>query len=139
KARLAFATTMHIEPEILVIDEALSVGDAAFAVKATAKIRELCEKGKIVIIVSHSMENVSDICNRCLWMEDGRIVMDGDPAVVTRAYVEAVRRRDEAVLLDRFRRLIGAKSYREGCDIVRLAVGREGGADSQVILNAGED
>ena len=137
KARLAFATTMHIVPEILLIDEALSVGDVAFALKATAQIRELCETGKIVVIVSHSMESVVDICNRCLWMEDGRIVMDGDPSAVTRAYVESVRRKDEEAVLERFRRLVGAKSYRPGCEISHLAVGHAAGGD--VIVEAGKD
>lgn len=139
KARLSFATLIHIIPEILVIDEALSVGDAAFAVKATAKMKELCDKGKIIIIVSHGMESVVDMCNRCLWMEDGRIVMDGDPSSVTWAYVEAVRRRDEEVLLDRFRALVGAKSYRLGCQVIHLTARHEDDADGQVILNAGKD
>ena len=137
KARLAFATTMHIVPQILLIDEALSVGDVAFALKATAKIRELCETGKIVVIVSHSMESVVEICNRCLWMEDGRIVMDGDPSVVTRAYVESVRRKDEEALLERFRRLVGARAYRAGCEISCLAVRHATGRD--VIVEAGKD
>jgi len=139
KARLSFAMMIHIVPEILVIDEALSVGDAAFAVKATTKMKELCEKGKIIIIVSHGMESVVDMCNRCLWMEDGRIIMDGDPAAVTLAYVEAVRQKDEELLLYRFRRLINARSYLAGCEVVDLAVGNDRDDNTQVILKAGKD
>ncbi len=139
KARLAFGMTFHVEPEILLIDEALSVGDAAFSVKATQKIRELCNKGKIVIIVSHSMENVVEICNRCLWMEDGRIVMDGDPAVVTKAYIDSVRKKDEAVILERFRAYVGARSFRHGCEIDRLEARQGSSCESKSILKAGED
>jgi lipopolysaccharide transport system ATP-binding protein len=77
KARLAFAMIAHIDPEILIIDEALSVGDASFSAKATARILEICARGKIVILVSHGMQSVRDICNRCIYMKDGQIVMDG--------------------------------------------------------------
>ena len=139
KARLAFAMTFHIEPEILLIDEALSVGDATFSVKATQKIRDLCGKGKIVIIVSHSMESVIEICTRCLWMENGRIVMDGDPAAVTRAYVESVRKNDEAVMLKRFRSYMGARSLRQGCEIEQIQLGQGLAWEPQSVLNAGED
>jgi lipopolysaccharide transport system ATP-binding protein len=106
KARLAFAAAVHVDPEILLIDEALSVGDAAFAIKARRKVRELCTRGKVAVIVSHSMENIVDLCTRCLWIEGGRLRQDGDPVTVTQMYVEAVHRRDDAALLERFRRLV---------------------------------
>ena len=102
KARLAFAMISHIDPEILIIDEALSVGDASFSVKATARILEICARGKIVILVSHGMQAIRDICNRCIYMKDGRIVMDGQPDAVTRAYIEEVREADEAELMLKF-------------------------------------
>jgi lipopolysaccharide transport system ATP-binding protein len=110
KARLAFAMISCIEPEILIIDEALSAGDARFSAKATAKIREICDKGKIVIIVSHSVAAVKDMCDRCLWIEQGKIVMDGSPEKVTKAYIDAVRGEDEARLLERFKREVGTFS-----------------------------
>lgn len=122
KARLAFAMLIHVTPEILIIDEALSVGDHAFFAKAQRKLREICRRGKISLIVSHSMQNVVDLCTRCLWLEGGRLVMDGDPAVVTRAYCEAVRRQDEAAwasLADEGR---DADARRTGCRIAGLAV-----------------
>ena len=86
KSRLSFAMISHVNPEILLIDEALSAGDAAFSVKATAKIREICARGKIVLLVSHSLGAIRDMCNRCIWMEEGAIIMDGSPGEVTRAY-----------------------------------------------------
>ncbi|WP_431098447.1 ABC transporter ATP-binding protein [Polaromonas aquatica] len=114
KARLAFSMIAHVDPEILIIDEALSVGDAAFSVKATQRIRDICARGKIVIIVSHSMQAIESICNRCIWMDAGRVVMDGHPGDVTRAYIDAVKAEDEAQLVAKFRSLIGTRSHRDG-------------------------
>ena len=126
KARLAFSMLCHIEPDILIIDETLSVGDAAFSRKATAKIGELCARGKVVILVSHSMNAIRDICNRCLWLDAGRVVMDGEPGEVADRYIEAVRRADQADALDRFRALAGRRSLRTGWDLdVTLQQGGE--------------
>lgn len=110
KARLAFAMITQIDPEILIIDETLSVGDAAFAAKAGKRISELCGKGRIVLIVSHSMQSIQALCNRCIWLQDGELIMDGHPDVVTAAYVESVREADQADLAARFRSLIGERS-----------------------------
>jgi lipopolysaccharide transport system ATP-binding protein len=117
KARLAFSMISHIEPEILIIDETLSVGDAAFSKKATQKIREICETGKIVIVVSHSMGAIREICNRSLWMNDGKVVMDGSPQTVTDAYINAVRSDDEAELLKNFRDHVGTRSLQSNWEI----------------------
>lgn len=95
KSRLAFSMLVEIEPEILIIDEALSAGDIFFAQKASRKIRDICAKGKIVILVSHSMGAIESMCNRCLWMEKGRIIMDDVPSVVTQAYLKKIREEDE--------------------------------------------
>ena len=122
KARLAFSMISHIEPEILIIDEALSVGDAAFSAKATARILEICAKGKIVILVSHGMQSVRDICNRCIYLKDGRIVMDGTPELVTKAYIDEVRDEDEATLMSRFAAHIGNRSLTAGYAIDRLVL-----------------
>jgi lipopolysaccharide transport system ATP-binding protein len=104
KSRLAFAMITYIEPEILIIDEALSAGDAKFSSKASAKIREICNAGKIVILVSHSAQTITAMCDRCLWIDQGKIVMDGSSQAVTKAYLDAVRGEDEARLLERFKR-----------------------------------
>lgn len=132
KARLAFSMLCHIEPELLIIDEALSVGDAAFARKATAKIREICARGTSVILVSHSMTAIRDICNRCLWLESGRLVMDGSPLEVTDRYIDSVRRADNRDAIARFSRLAGNRSMVSGFDIaVTLQQGDE--ADRRVL------
>lgn len=139
KARLAFAMLIHIEPEILLIDEALSVGDIAFAAKASSKIREVCNRGKIVVVVSHSMQSIVELCNRCIWMESGRIRMEGNPADVTTAYMESVRRQEEASLLDRFGAHVQAQSCRRGFEILSLTAHTSRGGPSRAILTAGED
>ncbi|MBA3771237.1 MAG: ABC transporter ATP-binding protein [Ramlibacter sp.] len=119
KARLAFSTIVHIEPEILIVDEALSVGDAKFGAKATAKMRELTRKGRILILVSHSMGAIEDMCTRCIWIDEGRIRQDGPPAEVTRAYIEEVRRADEAKLATRFRSQLIDESLLPGWGVQR--------------------
>ncbi len=139
KSRLAFSMLIHISPEILIIDEALSAGDGFFVDKAKRKIREVCERGKITIIVSHAMQSIVDMCTRCVWLEDGRVVMDGDPQVVTGAYVDSVRKREEATLLEKFHRHIDAQSYREGCRIAKFELRTCEGAGTQVIIHSGED
>lgn len=117
KARLAFSMISYLDPEILIIDEALSVGDASFSNKASAKIREICARGKIVIVVSHGMQAIREICNRCLWIDDGRVVMDDAPDLVTRSYIEAVRHEDEFALLAKFKMLVGSRSIKAGYEI----------------------
>jgi lipopolysaccharide transport system ATP-binding protein len=137
KARLAFSMISHIDPEILVIDEALSAGDTAFAAKAAARIREICARGKIVIVVSHSMRAIREICNRCLWMDGGRVVMDGRPKEVTAAYIDSVRATDEALLIEKFRKLIGVRSSREGWHITEVALFNGEFSEPRTVLEAG--
>jgi len=86
KARIAFAQIAFIQPEILIIDEVLGVGDYFFVEKSQKKIKELCERGKILLIVSHSMETIQNMANRCIWMDKGKIVMDGEPSEVIHEY-----------------------------------------------------
>jgi lipopolysaccharide transport system ATP-binding protein len=120
KARLAFAMITQINPEILIIDEALSVGDAAFSVKAGKRISQLCAQGAIVMIVSHSMQSIRELCNRCLWLNQGKLVMDATPDVVTRAYLESVRQADEVDHVSRFRSLVGVRSQISGFILSQL-------------------
>jgi lipopolysaccharide transport system ATP-binding protein len=138
KARLAFSMITHIDPEILIIDETLSVGDAAFAKKATARILDICAKGKIVILVSHGMQSIRDICNRCIYLKDGSIVMDGKPEVVTKAYIDEVRGEDEAALMSRFAAVIGNHSLVAGCAIKSPVFISGEGESQSVRIEAGQ-
>jgi lipopolysaccharide transport system ATP-binding protein len=137
KARLAFSMISYIDPEILIIDEALSVGDASFSKKATEKIYEICEKGKIVIVVSHSMASVRAICNRCLWIDNGKIIMDGKPDEVTRAYIDAVRSIDETALIEKFSRHIGIRSLAPDWVIQEVALFSGNDEVHRLLIEAG--
>ncbi len=84
--RLAFAVAVHVDPDILIIDEALSVGDMRFQQKSYRRIREFKENGVTIVFVSHDMGAVLNMCDRCLWLKDGLIERDGAPVEVVRAY-----------------------------------------------------
>ncbi|MBF9231984.1 ABC transporter ATP-binding protein [Microvirga alba] len=102
KAKLAFALGSAIKPDILIIDETLSVGDAFFADKASRRMREIADRGRIVILVSHGLSSIVEMCDRCLWLDQGRLIMDGSPAEVTRAYQASVQQADEAEFKRKF-------------------------------------
>ena len=125
KARLAFAMITQINPEILLIDEALSVGDAAFSMKASNRISQLCSQGGIALIVSHSMQSIQELCNRCIWLDQGKLVMDGPPEDIVAAYLESAREVDELKIMTNFRDLIGTKIYTSGF-ILSALTGKNG-------------
>lgn len=85
-SRLAFACAMNVNPDILIVDEVLSVGDMAFQEKSITKMKEIREQGTTILFVSHSLSAVRNFCDRALWMKDGKIVMDGKTDEVTEAY-----------------------------------------------------
>jgi lipopolysaccharide transport system ATP-binding protein len=84
--RLAFAVSTVVRPEILLMDEWLSVGDADFQNKAEARLRDLVSETKILAIATHSRELVESVCNRAIWLEHGEIKMDGPMPEVSSAY-----------------------------------------------------
>ena len=86
QARLTFATAIAVDPDILIIDEALSVGDARFQLKCFDRLRELRERGKTILFVSHSVELVTNLCDRALLLERGKLLADGPTAEVTAIY-----------------------------------------------------
>lgn len=85
-ARLQFAIATSVDPEILVIDEALNTGDAQFRAKTGARINDLRQQAGCVFLVSHSLGTIQEMCTRVLWIEKGTLTMDGDPAEVIRKY-----------------------------------------------------
>jgi lipopolysaccharide transport system ATP-binding protein len=84
--RLAFAVSTVVRPEILLMDEWLSVGDADFQHKAESRLRELVSETKILVIATHSRELVEAVCSRAIWLEHGQIKMDGPVNEVSEAY-----------------------------------------------------
>lgn len=84
--RLAFATAINVDPDILVVDEALSVGDEAFQRKCFARIEQIQERGGTILFVTHSAQLVVQLCSRALLMDRGELIMDGKPKAVTSHY-----------------------------------------------------
>lgn len=84
--RLAFAVSTIVRPEILLMDEWLSVGDEGFKLKAEARMKEMVETTNILVIASHSKDLVMHTCNRAIWLEHGRVKMDGDAIDVAHQY-----------------------------------------------------
>jgi len=90
--RLAFAVAAHLDPEILICDEVLAVGDAAFQKKCLAKIKSFAGSGKTVLFVSHNPETVRSLCPRSIWLKDGRVQKDGSTEEVLDGYLDSVAR-----------------------------------------------
>lgn len=91
RARLAFAVAAHLEPEILVLDEALATGDVAFREKCVQKMRMVASEGRTVVIVSHMLPVLPKLTPRCIWIHHGRVMEDGESHEVIRNYLQAVQ------------------------------------------------
>jgi len=87
-SRLAFAVAVHMDPDILLIDEALSAGDASFKTKAAAKMKDLVDNSRTMFLVSHAMSSVRELCDDCIWLHKGKLMMRGEPAEVIAAYTK---------------------------------------------------
>jgi ABC-2 type transport system ATP-binding protein len=85
-ARLAFAVATDVDPDILLVDEALSVGDEKFQRKCQERMEALRDRGKTFMLVSHSLSQIRDTCDRAVWLHHGRVVRDGAAEAVTEAY-----------------------------------------------------
>lgn len=88
--RLAFSVAVYLEPEILLVDEVLAVGDLTFQQECLKKMQELAEGGLIVLLVSHNMGAIRSLCSRALLLNEGRVQAQGLPEQVVQAYVGEV-------------------------------------------------
>jgi lipopolysaccharide transport system ATP-binding protein len=88
RVRLAFSVSAHLEPEILLIDEVLAVGDAAFQKKSLGKMGSVAKAGRTVLFVSHNMGAITELCEKVIWLEDGRLIRSGEPDEVVSAYLK---------------------------------------------------
>lgn len=86
--RLAFSVAINVNADIILVDEILSVGDLNFQNKCLKKLQDIKKAGTTIVIVSHSMEQIESICDRSIWLNDGKIVADGIPGMVHRKYLE---------------------------------------------------
>jgi ABC-type polysaccharide/polyol phosphate transport system ATPase subunit len=93
--RLAFAVAMTMHPDILIIDEALSVGDARFRRKSFERMRQLCQEDRTIMLVSHALGTIEKLCDECIWMHKGELRMWDDPTSVVEAYTEFLGIRDD--------------------------------------------
>ena len=93
KSRLAFSVSVNVDPEILIIDEVLAVGDEYFKKKSLAKMHELFNSGKTILFVSHSAKDITELCNRTIMMHKGEIVMEGMPDEVIDYYQEYYKKK----------------------------------------------
>ena len=90
RSRLAFSIACLVSPDILILDEVLSVGDGSFKRKSEEKMRKIIEEGAITLFVSHSLEQVRGLCNKVLWLEKGRQVAFGETGAVLDAYAKRI-------------------------------------------------
>ena len=97
-AKLGFSVATIVEPEILILDEILSVGDVKFQKKSGDKIKSMMRSGTTVLLVSHSVGKIRELCNRAIWLDHGTVVMDGDVDYVCDAYIEAASKASEEQL-----------------------------------------
>ena len=84
--RLAFAVATHVDPEILLVDEALSAGDSSFRKKAVDRVQSLCDAAKTIIVVSHSSALISEMATEAIWLHKGKVRLQGDVVSVTKEY-----------------------------------------------------
>ena len=98
--RLAFAVAVTMEPEILLIDEALSVGDARFRKKSFRKMRELCGENRTILLVSHALGSIKDLCDQAIWMHKGELRMWDEPDAVVDAYTEFLEVGEDAFTME---------------------------------------
>jgi ABC-type polysaccharide/polyol phosphate transport system ATPase subunit len=99
-SRLAFSVAVHMEPDILLVDEALSAGDAEFRQKANAKMQQLLSQARTMFLVSHSLGSIKEMCNDSIWMDHGRMLKRGHPDDVVHAYTEHVHVKQDALTLE---------------------------------------
>ena len=134
--RLAFAVATSVEPDILVIDEALSVGDGAFARKSFDRIMQLKEAGKTILFCSHSMYQVEALCARAVWIEAGRVRMDGPAADVTTAYAASLNEGATSPRMGSLGMTSDIRHYGSGTGRIVRAIARtatEEGSEVQVL------
>ena len=93
QAKLGFSVATAIKPDILILDEVLGVGDIKFKKKSNAKIQSMMKEGVTVLLVSHSIGQIKKICDKCIWIENGKIVMEGEAKEVCDAYVKSSKKK----------------------------------------------
>lgn len=99
-SRLAFSVAVHMEPDVLIIDEALSAGDAKFKKKAAQKMDELMGQARTLLLVSHALSTIKEMCNDAIWLDHGRLMRRGDPSEIVDAYLHHLEVGDDASAME---------------------------------------
>jgi len=104
--RLAFAVAIHVDPEILLVDEVLAVGDEPFQRKCLDRIKQFQQDGRTIILVTHSLEQVRQMCDRVVLLNSGRVVVDGSPGEAVRHFREANSEQEQVLQANRSHQLV---------------------------------
>ena len=99
-SRLAFSVAVHMEPDVLIIDEALSAGDAKFKKKAALKMEELMGQARTMLLVSHALGTIKEMCNDAIWLDHGKLMRRGDPTEIVAAYLKHLEVGDDASAME---------------------------------------
>jgi lipopolysaccharide transport system ATP-binding protein len=125
--RLAFAVAAHLEPEIMLVDEVLAVGDLEFQKKCLGKMKEVSKSGRTIILVSHQMNQIRRLCERVIWIDAGRLCQDGPAEMVISAYEQAA--------ISATRRQFPPPSSEEGVVFFGWAVGEPRGSGEHALAS----
>ena len=130
--RLGFAVAAHLDPEILVVDEVLAVGDAEFQKKAIGKMQDVSKgQGRTVLFVSHNMDSIRQLCRNCILMENGSIIMNDNTADVIYNYLKNNR----TIIKEKYDASIGPKLESDGITLLELKIVNEKEEDFNGIIN----
>jgi lipopolysaccharide transport system ATP-binding protein len=132
--RLAFSVAAHLEPEILLVDEVLAVGDAEFQQRCLGRMEDFSGTGRTVLFVSHNMQTINQLCNRVIWLDEGGIAEEGDPSTVVTHYLHSTSYAtgariswpdDETAPGDDLARLLSVRAINESGDLIETVDVRE--------------
>jgi ABC-type molybdate transport system ATPase subunit len=137
QVRLAFAVAAHLEPDVMIVDEVLAVGDAEFQRKCLAKMDAAASGGRTVLFVSHNMKAVQQLCTRCLLIDGGRVAAEGSAEEITLRYLADAAERTPVALPDRWIQLDAAE--RRGTGDARFEALRYSGGRDRSLEGAQSD
>ena len=101
-SRLAFSVAVHMDPDILIIDEALSAGDAAFKDRANQKMASLMDQAGTMLLVSHALGTIQELSDEVVWLHKGKLIRRGDPKEVCQAYLDFLKVGDDSIIMEDF-------------------------------------
>ena len=103
--RLGFAVAVHVDPDVLLVDEVLAVGDEGFSLRCLDKFAEFKRRGKTILLVTHGLSMVERFCDEAVWLDNGKVCSEGDPRRVVHAYTTEVAKGEERILAENDRKL----------------------------------